>query len=733
MGVLKNGSFSTRPLLYFLIERATVEKFLSFLNKNVLQVKKVLSQSSSSPDMLNGLNPQQLEAVTHTEGPLLIFAGAGSGKTRVLTRRISYLIGEKGVRPSEILAVTFTNKAANEMKQRVINMLPRPGGRLWISTFHSICARILRAHAEYLDFTSNFAIYDTADSKSVMKRVYKNLNVDPKILDPKTVLYRIEKAKHSFEDPESVRRDRFLPDAIRDTVASLFVEYQRELHEANAMDFGDLIYNTLTLFKLEPLILAKYQEQFRYILIDEYQDTNKIQYLLISLLAKQYRNICVVGDDDQSIYAFRGATIENILNFRKDYPDAKVVTLSTNYRSTQNILNIANSVIAKNMKRQEKQMNTPNPHGEKIRAYKGFDEGDEAEFVLREIHSLFRKKVEPKNIAIFYRTNAQSRIVEEGLCEHGVPYEIYGGFKFYDRKEIKDIIAYLRVVSNPKDNEAFLRIVNTPSRGIGPSSLSALIDYAKSQSLPLRHALQKAIADNVPFCQKAVKKRFSSFSELLHKLTEEFNKTRAILSGHPESRLNSEVESAAERVNALSAFLRFIADESDYLERLKQAQTDEAQSKIENIYELFSVANDFVANSINNHNTPSIESFLERTSLTSDSDNENKKGTFKQANNAISLMTLHLAKGLEFDYVFLIGLEEGLLPHVRSMEDKLSLEEERRLCYVGVTRAKKRLFISRAGVRNGYGYGSWYNGMPSRFIYDMPEHLLEDPRGDFVE
>lgn len=676
-----------------------------------------------SNSLIEDLNPEQRRAVEHGEGPLLIFAGAGSGKTRVLTRRIAHLITTHQVRPSEILAVTFTNKAAGEMKKRVFDILGSNAAPVWVSTFHSSCCRILRSNAKYLDFSPQFAIYDSSDARAVLKRVYKRLNVDPKIIDPRMVASKIDRAKNQYKFPESFLDDPYIPSPLREPLAEIYEEYQKELQRSNAMDFGDLLTHTLTLFRLEPDILERYQEKFRHILIDEYQDTNHVQYLLVSLLAKRYRNICVVGDDDQSIYSFRGATIKNILTFREDYPDTEVVTLDTNYRSTKSILDAANAVIARNSSRQKKQMRTPNPAGGKLIACKGLDEEDEAAFVIQELHGLRQRGVNLNEVAIFYRTNAQSRAIEESLCEHEIPYEIYGSLKFYERKEIKDILAYLRLVNNPQDSESFFRIVNTPPRGLGPTSIAALIEYCKSQNLPPYDALLKGLQESAPFLTKTNKKRFADFTTLIEQLKAEAVETREHL----------QVSDAfdANRMNALSTLIRNIAQKSGYLDKLKAEDSLESQSRIENIHELIGVAAQYTNRAIENSEEPSIESFLDRASLTSDADGENIKTSGSSSKGSVSLMTLHLAKGLEFDYVFFVGLEEGILPHVRSLDDRTSLEEERRLCYVGITRARKQLYVTRTSFRKSFGQSNWYTGLPSRFLKDIPPHLVEDRRGDF--
>ncbi len=678
----------------------------------------------SSPEIkkyLTDLNPAQLEAVLHKDGPLLIFAGAGSGKTRVLTRRIAHLVLEHGVNPAQIFAVTFTNKAANEMKNRVSSLFGGRSLNSWVATFHSNCCRILRTHADLLGYTKNFAIYDSSDSLATLKRAYKKVNLDPKIIEPKYVSSKIERAKNNYRFPEDIRGEKTYQPSWADMTADLYETYQAELREANAMDFGDLICNTVTLFKLEPLILEQYQDRFKYLLVDEYQDTNKIQYMLIKMLSEKHQNVCAVGDDDQSIYAFRGATIDNILNFNKDFPEAKVVTLDINYRSTKTILQAANAIIAKNKKRQEKSMKTPNASGKKIVAFCGYDEPEEADFVVQETMVLLSNGSKASDVAVFYRTNAQSRALEEALSTNGIPYQIFGGHRFYDRKEIKDILAYYRLLINPNDNEAFLRIINTPTRGIGASSVGALISYAEQLECPLLRALENAVTNDAPFLKGAKKKKFKAFLDLIEELKEDALKAARNLE---------------ENSNSLAELLKSIAEKSTYLPSLVAQDSPEAESRVENIYELFNVAVEFVNRSIKNNEVPSLVSFLERASLSSDLDTENSKRQHEakeKFGGSVSLMTLHLAKGLEFENVFFVGLEEGLIPHSRSLDDRSALEEERRLCYVGITRAKKQLFLSRVLSRNTFGQNNWNSGMASRFLDDLPEELVETRRGEFFE
>ena len=676
-------------------------------------------------DVFSDLNAAQKKAVEHTEGPLLVFAGAGSGKTRVLTRRIANLIQNHGVHPANILAVTFTNKAAAEMRNRVATLLGRNINGMWIATFHSACVRILRNHATDLGYSSQFAIYDSSDSKAVMKRVYKQIGIDPRIIERKTVLSTIDKSKNSFMDPEDLRHSALLPDNMIELVADLYQAYQDELQSCNAMDFGDLLCNTLSLIKIDSTVRDKYRQQFKYILVDEYQDTNEVQYQLINLLAAEHKNLCVVGDDDQSIYAFRGATIKNILSFSEDYKDAVTVTLDTNYRSTQNILKVANSIIAPNKARQEKTMVTGNPDGPKINCIKSYDDQEEAEFVIREISSFLSNGISPADMAVFYRTNAQSRAIEEALFDAGIAYNIFGSHKFYERKEIKDIIAYYRLLLNQQDNEAFLRVINTPARGIGNTTVGKLIAFANQEKLSCFEAMERIVDGQSSSLSGAVLKKLKTFYELITSLRQKSESAR--------KKLASQDSLSEENYNAIAELIRSIAEDSKYLSKLKSENTPEAESRIENITELMRVAADFVArNEDEEGNLPGLEDFLDRTSLASDLDKDIEKDK-NEMDEVVSLMTLHLAKGLEFDVVFLLGLEEGLLPHSRSLECKEDLEEERRLFYVGVTRARKVLHLTRSTNRTTFGRNSWYNGMPSRFIEDIPDHLVEDRGSGFLE
>ena len=756
--------------------------------KYILRKGKNSSTSGSSrqlsarpaPVDLSTLNPSQLDAVEHSEGPLLIFAGAGSGKTRVLTHRIARLIQEEIAFPWQILAVTFTNKAAKEMKERVELLLDGPGSTspsqnsgsreatsartqsrlIWISTFHSSCARILRRYCEHLGYTKNFAIYDTKDSVSLIKQLSKRLNIDPKLLPASSVMRQIDRAKNKNIDPDSYKSTLQGYNPTAEKIAELYSCYQDELLKCNAMDFGDLLCNTVALLKLSPVVLESLQEKFRYIHIDEYQDTNEVQYQLIRLLAEKYQNLCVVGDDDQSIYAFRGATIENILSFQRDYPDAEVITLSKNYRSTGNILKAANAVIAFNKRRRKKEMQTDRGDGEAIRFYATYTEKEEAEAISEEISSLRKSGIPYEEIAIFYRTNAQSRALEEGLCNYGIPYTIFGGLRFYDRKEIKDILSYYRLLLNPDDNQAFLRVVNTPTRGIGSTTVNAIIAAAEKnriscyrtallasevESPVLETANEAAKAGDIPIAKsKAAKEKIAAFCELIESLREEV----AIA----ETKLSEAAPGKTDTISdeIIAEILQSIAVKSGYFSSLKSDKSEQGESRIENIWELCAVATEFIKQAkrsqgadaearSNSEETDvnqtesdaesvglSLQGFLERTSLVSDLDGENTRtaNQGKKKQSGVSLMTLHLAKGLEFEVGFLTGMEDGILPHGRSFDSLESMEEERRLCYVGITRAKSQLYLTMAEHRSSFGSASRYSGGASRFLEEIPESVL---------
>jgi DNA helicase-2/ATP-dependent DNA helicase PcrA len=635
-------------------------------------------------DLLNDLNPSQFQAVTHGDGPLLIIAGAGSGKTRVLTYRVAYLIAERGVSPSRLLAVTFTNKAADEMRERIINLIGNFSDTLWIGTFHSICLRILKRYASRIGYTSNFSIADTSDQLALIRKCLKELNLDAERFDPKGVLASISWAKNECRGPEEYSQRA--GDFWERTVARVYQLYQQKLFQAKSMDFDDLLMNTLELFKKDQDVLSILQNQFDHILIDEYQDTNRVQYLLVKKLAEKHRNICVVGDADQSIYRFRGADITNILNFRKHYPEAMVVKLEENYRSTKTILEAANHLIKNNLGRLDKTLYTNNPDGEKITVYQARDEKDEASFICREIKRLYKRGKSLKDFALLYRTHAQSRALEEELLKEGIKYHIIAGLKFYDRKEIKDLIAYLRLVANPLDDLAFERIINVPRRGVGDVSLSRMKEYALSKGISLYQTLEHI--DELDL-NKSTRNKLMEFGMMI----EDF-----------QGKANS---------MDLTALTEKILQDSGYLEMLNKEKTQESQSRVENLMEFMSVTVQFSAE----HEGAGLEDLLEQVALVSDVD------VLDEKEDAVKLLTMHSAKGLEFPVVFMVGMEQGLFPHSRSFDDEEELEEERRLCYVGITRAKELLYLTHARMRTIFGRVS--ANMASTFVEEIPQKFLE--------
>lgn len=637
-------------------------------------------------DCTYGLNPQQAEAVINTEGPMLIMAGAGSGKTKVLTCRVANLL-QKGVRPYRILAITFTNKAAAEMRERVNNMSGPAAKDVWLFTFHAFCARFLRMEIDKLPgYGGNFAIYDTADSQNLIKQILKEMNLDDKRFQPSGILSRISNAKNALQDAAAFARQA--GDFYEQKVADIYSRYEQKLQLNNALDFDDLLMLSIKLLQENKEVREKYQDRFDYLLVDEYQDTNHAQYLLTKFLAAKHRNICVVGDADQSIYGWRGADIQNILDFEKDYPDAKVIKLEQNYRSTQIILDAANAVIENNTGRKPKNLWTENKSGADIIYFQAVDERDEARFVIEQLQNLQRTENKKLgDMAILYRTNTQSRIFEEMLIKSGISYNMVGGLKFYERKEIKDIIAYLRVIFNPADSLSLLRIINVPKRGIGDASLAKIQAYAAANNVSLFEAVSNAAAID------GLSSRFvSKLDDLAGIIFELMN-----LSGE------APVEDLIDRV------LR----DTGYLEELENERTPQAQSRIDNLHELISVAQEFAASEEENN----LESFLAHVALVSDIDDT------ELGEDAITLMTLHSSKGLEFPVVFLVGMEEGLFPHARTLMDETEIEEERRLCYVGITRAKEKLFLSSTKMRTIYGNTVTYP--PSRFLQEIPARLVK--------
>lgn len=642
--------------------------------------------------LLTGMNDQQAEAVQTTEGPLLIMAGAGSGKTRVLTHRIAYLIDEKMINPWNILAITFTNKAAREMRERAVALNPATSETL-IATFHSMCVRILRREADHIGYNRNFTIVDPGEQRTLMKRILKNLNLDPKKWNERAILGTISNAKNDLLD--EIAYEHQAGDMYTQIVAKCYKAYQEELRRSEAMDFDDLIMMTLRLFDKNPDVLAYYQQRYQYIHVDEYQDTNHAQYQLVKLLASRFKNICVVGDADQSIYGWRGADMQNILDFEKDYPEAKVVLLEENYRSTKKILQAANEVIKNNRNRRPKKLWTQNDEGEQIVYYRANDERDEAVFVASTIDNIVREKVKNfKDFAVLYRTNAQSRTIEEALLKSNIPYTMVGGTKFYSRKEIRDVISYLNLIANTSDNISFERVVNEPKRGVGPGTLEKLRNFAYEQNMSLLYASANIMLS--PIKGKAAQGVYD-FANMILNLRDQLDGL-----------------SITDTVEA-------ILDKSGYLDALSMQQTLESQSRIENIEEFMSVTKNFdETNTDGTEDETGIDRlgrFLNDLALIADTDD----GEVEAAE--VTLMTLHAAKGLEFPVVFLIGMEEGVFPLSRASEEPDELEEERRLAYVGITRAEEILFLTNANTRTLFGK-TGYN-RPSRFLREISDDLLQ--------
>ena len=638
-------------------------------------------------NMLDKLNERQKEAVLATEGPVLVLAGAGSGKTTVLVNRIAYMISEKHIRPWNILAITFTNKAAREMKDRIERLLGDTAKDMWIGTFHSVCVRILRSCIDLLGYSRDFVIYDTADTKTVMKECLRELDIDEKSFPVRNVLSIISNAKNDLMDAATFE-NVYKSDYRMSIIAKIYYRYQTKLRKNNAVDFDDIILNTVKILSENPDVLSKYQDKFQYILVDEYQDTNNSQYLLINLLAQANRNLCVVGDDDQSIYKFRGANIGNILNFEDDYSDVQKITLDQNYRSTQNILDAANSVISNNKGRMGKSLWTSNGDGNKVFVYTGTNEYDEARYIARQIKKHFDEQGSFSDCAILYRTNAQSRVIEEMLMRESVPYKVLSGLRFYDRKEIKDIIAYLRVVYNPNDDVSLARIINEPKRKIGNATLEKARNIAREKETSLYDVISHA--DDYPEFKTAIKKLLS-FSEIIQSLI----------------KLKDTV--------TIEDLTGRILNDTGYMPELVMEDTTESKTRIENLGEFISVITEFEKNEETGN---TLGEFLGNISLVSDIDG------YDENEDSAVLMTIHSAKGLEFPIVFLSGLEEGLFPGMRSMESDDDIEEERRLCYVAITRAKEQLYITKTISRTIHG-----KTMPttaSRFFKEIPVEYLED-------
>lgn len=636
------------------------------------------------------LNKEQFEAVTYVNGPLLILAGAGSGKTTVLTYRVAYMIQNANIPYYNILAITFTNKAALEMRTRILNLIGQDASGMWISTFHRACVRILRRESDKLGFNKNFTIYDSYDSKSLIADCMKDLNINEKDLPVKQLVNKISNLKDDLVSPEEFL-NRAGTNKIDTIYANVYTLYQKRLKEFNAMDFDDLIFMTVKLFKKDQEVLNFYRRKFKYIMVDEYQDTNKAQYELIHLLAKEHKNICAVGDDDQCIYEWRGANISNILNFENDYENCKVVRLETNYRSYKNILDAANSVIKNNEQRKGKKLRTDKESGDKIKYYAAFSEEDEASFVVSEIEKIMRDQNKTyKDFAVLYRTNAQSRIFESSMVKWGMPYKIVGGLKFYDRKEIKDILAYLKVIANPLDNLSIIRIINVPKRSIGNITIKKIAEYAEY----IEENIYPTLLDIGPLGLPAkTKSALDKFTGLLNNFIRKKNSLKA------------------------HELIKEVLEATGYLRELENSKSMEDKSRLENINELISAAVQF--ENLNEDN--SIDAFLESVTLVSDADN------YDETSDVVTLMTLHSAKGLEFPVVFMVGMENGLFPGSQSLEKKKEMEESRRLCYVGITRAKERLYLTRAENRMYFGYRESFS--PSIFLSEISGELIDDLNG----
>ena len=649
----------------------------------------------SAESILAGLNPQQKKAVQITEGPLLVVAGAGSGKTSVLTRRIAYLVAEKGIAPWNILAITFTNKAATEMREREHKLLGQQADSIWMSTFHALCVRILRRDAEKIGYTSNFSIADSAEQLTLIKHIQKEQNINPKMYEPRRILSAISNGKNDLLTPDAYSASASSP--FEKVTAQVYQEYQKRLKNDQIMDFDDLIMQTLVLFKTDPTVLHYYQNKFRYLLVDEYQDTNQAQYELCHALAAQYKNICVVGDADQSIYGWRGANMENIMNFEKDYHDAGVQTvkLEQNYRSTGHILAAANAVITNNSNRKAKKLWTDQGEGAKVTYYRAQSGDDEAHFIISKIQEEVKEKRRSyHDFAVLYRTNAQSRTVEESFVKSNVPYQIVGGHKFYDRKEIMDVMAYLKLVANPSDSMSFNRIINTPKRGIGPVSVRRFLDFARENNLSILGAFDHLNMSGVTARAAA---KLSDFG----------------------AKLRDAINFAKD--HSVTGLTEKILQDFGYTAALKAEHTIEAETRLENLDEFLSVTkrfdDEYEENDDSDETENALSDFLAEVSLLSDQDD--------LANNddQVALMTLHAAKGLEFPVVFLVGMEDGLFPLSRSLMEDDQLEEERRLAYVGITRAKRELFLTNAYSR--MMYGRMQNNPPSRFLEEIDQDDLD--------
>ena len=636
-------------------------------------------------NLLEGLNDKQYEAVTNTEGPCLVIAGAGSGKTKVLTHKIAYLMGEKGVKPWDILAITFTNKAANEMKSRVENLVGDAAKDMWIGTFHSICVRIIRKQIDRIGFDTSFIIFDTSDQKTLIKQIIKNKNLDDKLFSDRSVLSEISNAKNDMLEPDSYAL-KARGDYRKEIIAEIYEIYQTKLKENNAIDFDDIINFTIKILLDNPDLLEYYASKFKYVLVDEYQDTNKAQFTLVTLLASKYGNITVVGDNDQGIYSFRGADISNILNFEKDFPGTRIIKLEQNYRCTQSILNAANEVIKNNETKYEKKLWTENERGKLPKVFRGDNEYDEANFIVRNINTLkMEEYYKYSDFAVLYRMNSQSRAIEDILRRENIPYKIVGGLKFYERKEIKDAIAYLRLIQNPSDNLSLTRIINEPKRGVGKTSLDNIDSLAADTGVSMYEIIRDADK---------------------YGLTRVFANTREFVS------VIEELRSKKDDMK-ISELIKEMLNKTGYTKALELENTVEAESRIENLDEFLTVAIEFEDESADN----SLSEFLEGITLSSDLDG------MEDSDDSVTLMTLHSAKGLEFPVVFLVGMEEGIFPGYKSIGEPQELEEERRLCYVGITRAKENLFLTCSRQRTIFGSTSCNS--VSRFLKEIPANMLD--------
>ena len=635
--------------------------------------------------LLDELNEKQYEAVVQTEGPCLIIAGAGSGKTKVLTHKIAYLIDEKNIKPWDILAITFTNKAANEMKERVTNLVGEIANDMWIGTFHSICVRILRKFIDRVGFETSFVIFDTSDQKTLMKQILKAQNIDDKLFSDRSVLYEISNAKNEMLEPEKYAI-KYKGDYRKEQIAELYKIYQKKLKENNAIDFDDIINFTIKILTENPDILEYYSNKFKYVLVDEYQDTNKSQFTLITLLASKFGNITVVGDNDQGIYSFRGADISNILNFEKDFPGTRIIKLEQNYRCTQSILNVANAVIKNNETKYEKVLWTKNDEGTLPKVYRGSDEYDEANYIVEQINSLKREEYyKYSDFAILYRMNTQSRSIEDILRREGIAYKIVGGLKFYERKEIKDLIAYLRLIQNTSDNLSLTRIINEPKRGVGKTSLDKVAELSDTEGISMFDIIKNAD-------KYGLGRVYANTREFVETIEDLRNKKDNM---------------------KISDLVKQTLTQSGYTKALELETTIEAENRLANLDEFLTVAIEFEDESAEN----SLGDFLEGMALSSDLD------SMEETENSVTLMTLHSAKGLEFPVVFLVGMEEGIFPGYKSIDEPQELEEERRLCYVGITRAKEKLHLTCARQRTIYGSTSCNN--VSRFLKEIPVNMLD--------